>query len=140
MNFDQWSRSQRHFFCKATDLPTDLPTTQLIARISAYIEQHELSELQVYTAINIMRQKAQRHAEAINSTTLRDPKDGVSTINMLKRFSTFELTQLAYKLRLPRTFCTRVFIADEIAELAKIKTLTFPALFLLLREGEREPC
>jgi predicted ATPase len=133
------SRSQRHFFCEAVSIPiTDRPVTDVMADIARYVARCNLSDETVYDMISAMRRRAQSRADAINTSLFVERSANPLTgVHIIKHFNTFELTRIAYKLRISRVYCTRVFIAFEIADIAQAQALTMKGLDLILRTGVR---
>lgn len=138
-SFPVLSRSQRHFFCEMAHIPTkDRSIADVMSSITKYMARYNMSYATMYELISTMRRQAQYKADSLNTALLVDSNTGpITGVRILKAFNSFELTRLAYKLRVSRVYCTRVFIAFELADIAQAKVLTVPDLNLILCTGVR---
>lgn len=115
-------------------LPGTNPHQTLYERCQSLNMDHDALEI----LIEVGRKQQQIHADKVDPDYLKLDGSGKPTFNnLLIIFSNEELTRLAYKMRLDRSYASRIYIAQRIAEIAKANDMKIVQLTAILNRKTR---
>jgi hypothetical protein len=114
--------ADRAIVTKANDWNWDLKTLEERMELSKRIHQNNADKFDVSHMVD------------------KSP-DSVTTVNILKRYTSAQLTRIAMKLKFPRTYASRLYIAQRIEDLAASYSapMTFAQLDAILNRKRAVP-